>query len=980
MYTSLARRHPLSCARPAALAALVALAGSAHADDAWVQTRSAHFTVVSNASQKTAESVALQFERVRAMFQKQWPWARVDAAEPTVIFAVKDEKTMRSLLPAFWARRDTSRPAGLYFTSPDRHTLIVRTDLRDDENPYALLYHEYTHRLLALNFPWLPLWLNEGLAEFYGSSVIEGEDLTQGKPSPETIFLLRSATLLPLSTLFDVDQTSSHYNEQTRATIFYAQSWALVHYLLLGDRKARAPQVNEFVRRLRRGVPESEARTALGDLKELERALSSYVHRFLFSYGKANDFLGATDRSMSSRPLSRAEEAAARGDFLARTGQAADAGPLLEDAIKLDPSMPEPYETQAALSLGRQRPDEARANAQKAIVRSTTNYFTWYLAGVLSATDAKLAAEAEKALRRSLELNPDFPGTVIALAAVLAEDEAHREESARLALRVPELVPTNFLLHLTAAATLVKVDRTEEARAIATRVESLAPAGSLKEAAKKLLAQALPKDPAKRLAFHLKECEGGNASECREAGDLYRDGEGMARDYPRAAELYRRACDGGHARGCAWLAEFYQEGRGVAKDETRAATLYERACNGAFMWACAHLGLAYLEGAGVPKDLAKSEPYLVEGCDNGEEWVCSRLAWLLLGGRGLPADLPRAAKLYEKGCADDYGNGHACAGLAWMYLEGKGVAQNDARATELYRKACEKGNLGSCATAGYRLEKGTGLSADTAAAALLYQKGCDGNDGRSCAYLALLYGFGRGVSADPPRSLELFRKACDHGDGMGCSSVADAYRMGAVVEIDLKRAFEYHEKACAAKNSSDCVGLARALLEGKGAPRNAARAATLLKQGCDGGDGASCAGLAYCYGRGEGTPLDFDKAAELAKKACAAGYTQSCSLSNMTPEMAKQTVAASEKTCNEGAAADCGHAGVVLVHQGSHDAAVPLFNRGCDAGDRASCAQLATAYLLGRGVPRDADRARVLYKKACDAGERSACEALRLAK
>jgi len=38
--------------------------------------------------------------------------------------------------------------------------------------------------------------------------------------------LLRSSPLLPLDTLFEVDQTSPHYNEQTRATIFYAQSWA----------------------------------------------------------------------------------------------------------------------------------------------------------------------------------------------------------------------------------------------------------------------------------------------------------------------------------------------------------------------------------------------------------------------------------------------------------------------------------------------------------------------------------------------------------------------------------------------------------------------------------------------------------------------------------------------------------------------------------------------------------------------------------
>ena len=40
--------------------------------------------------------------------------------------------------------------------------------------------------------------------------------------------------MLPLRTLFEVDHKSPHYNESKKQSIFYAQSWALMHYLIIG--------------------------------------------------------------------------------------------------------------------------------------------------------------------------------------------------------------------------------------------------------------------------------------------------------------------------------------------------------------------------------------------------------------------------------------------------------------------------------------------------------------------------------------------------------------------------------------------------------------------------------------------------------------------------------------------------------------------------------------------------------------------------
>ena len=70
----------------------------------------------------------------------------------------------------------------------------------------------------------LPLWLNEGLAEFYSHARLETEKVLIGTPAPYHLAALQENTPLPLETLVSVDYASEYYTESNRTTIFYAQS------------------------------------------------------------------------------------------------------------------------------------------------------------------------------------------------------------------------------------------------------------------------------------------------------------------------------------------------------------------------------------------------------------------------------------------------------------------------------------------------------------------------------------------------------------------------------------------------------------------------------------------------------------------------------------------------------------------------------------------------------------------------------------
>ena len=146
-----------------------------------------------------------QFAQVRALMKRVWPWARVDPGRPVFILAVRDEGGLRRLLPEFWEKKGAFHPAGVFVRAPDRHWVALRMDVARDraedetwDNPYHVVFHEYVHLVLDLNFVGLPGWLNEGLAEYWGSTIISGSRIYQGRYIGYHIRTLRNSTLLPI--------------------------------------------------------------------------------------------------------------------------------------------------------------------------------------------------------------------------------------------------------------------------------------------------------------------------------------------------------------------------------------------------------------------------------------------------------------------------------------------------------------------------------------------------------------------------------------------------------------------------------------------------------------------------------------------------------------------------------------------------------------------------------------------------------------
>ncbi len=439
--------------------------------EAWVEVRSPHFRVISNAGDKQARRAAGQFERFREVLRNTLTKGRLDSATPMLIIAVKDEKSLKVLLPEYWEKKGSMHPVGYFMRSLGKDFVVLRLDA-SGENPFHVIYHEYTHSLMALNFQSLPIWVSEGLAEFFGHATIGDKEAGTGRPSVEQIMLLRENRLLPLATLLTADRHSPYYNEANKTSLFYAQSWALTHYLMIGDKGVRQPQLLKYVALVAEGVPDLEAaQRTLGDLKQLEKKLEDYIRLSNYFYLPVTLSNITDEKQYAARIVPEAEALAARGDFLMHNQRFTEARPMLEEALRLDPNQGLAQESLGFYYFRQGDREEAAKHFSAAVRLDSANYLAHFYYATLSAANPDGAENdnVETHLRKAIELNAEFAPAYSSLAGYYALRGIKMEEALQLALKAARLEPGVMIHQVNVANVLLRMERADEAVHIAQR-------------------------------------------------------------------------------------------------------------------------------------------------------------------------------------------------------------------------------------------------------------------------------------------------------------------------------------------------------------------------------------------------------------------------------------------------------------------------------------------------------------------------------
>jgi Flp pilus assembly protein TadD len=375
--------------------------------DTWVTLTAGEFRIYSNASARATTDIATDLLRMREALGKVTR-LEVRSPRPTYVFVFRNERSFAPYRDAIFGQKGASVSGG--FLSGRLANFIV-LDGGTEGGVDRVVYHELTHYFVRNTLAGLPLWLDEGLAEYYSTFGVSGEKVSIGRPILDHVYWLRAHPLLPLQQHFAVGHQSPEYNEDSRKGSFYAQSWALVHYLF--SDAARQRQLGKFLAAVGAGTTQEEAfRTAFGgDYAALEHELRAYLKRPAIGFVNYKLAELAVPELEAMRPVSRDELLYALGSLHAwNRGTQADGEALLNEAVRLNPKHAEAHATLGFLRMARGDRAGATALFEQAIAlgsRDATIYLLYGHSLVEDNPSAEETLRARQLFERAAQLDPN---------------------------------------------------------------------------------------------------------------------------------------------------------------------------------------------------------------------------------------------------------------------------------------------------------------------------------------------------------------------------------------------------------------------------------------------------------------------------------------------------------------------------------------------------------------------------------------------
>lgn len=470
-----------------------------------ISVQSKNFFLVGNASEKDIRQVAVRLEQFREVFGRLFNRARLNAPSPIHVIVFKSRADYRPFMPVY--RGGVSEVGGYYQPGADVSYITLTSEF-SAASPYSIIFHEYVHAITRDNLGPLPAWFNEGLAEYYSTFEMSGGDqqVRLGKPIAPHVYLLRDKKFMPLAQLFAVDHASAEYNENDRKGLFYAESWALVHYLMLGNKGARYPQLLQFLQLLDTGAAVGECfqKAFQTDYATLEKELRDYISRDSYPVTSYTfDQKLRFDATLSSAPVTEAEWQYHLGDLLRHSGRA-ECEQYLERALQLDPNLTAAHAALGMRRLQQGKFDEAKEHLQRALTTASNapekpaNYLAhYYYAFTLSREGADnnvirgyTPAQARlmrTELNKAIALNPDFAESYHLLAFVNFITGEQLEESVALLKRAIALAPSRQDYQLQLASLWLRLNKLAEAQQLLSATVRTAADPQLREQAQTLL-------------------------------------------------------------------------------------------------------------------------------------------------------------------------------------------------------------------------------------------------------------------------------------------------------------------------------------------------------------------------------------------------------------------------------------------------------------------------------------------------------------
>lgn len=454
------------------------------AKDEWVQVRSRNFYLVGNASEKDIRKVATRMEQFREAFRILFGGTNLSSPIPINIVVFKSDSSYKPFKPRRGDGKADTFIAGYFQPGEDVNYITLSTE-GEDTDTFSTIFHEYVHSILDTNFGKsdVPTWFNEGLAEYYSTFQIEEDQkIKLGLPQSNHLNLLQQNQLIPLSSLFATSNAALHQNGGHSRTIFYAESWALVHYLIQGG---KGDKLGKFLQALVRNTPAEKAfqDAFQATYADMEKELRAYVAKRSFQYGIYTTSKKLTfDAEMQASPLADADSSFYLGDLLYHTNRADDAEPFLKSTLAATPESSPANATLGMVKIRQRKYDEAKNYLEKAVSLDVRNYLALYRYAYLLSRDGRdefgymadfkpeTAAKIREVLKKAIVANPAFTESHELFAFVSLVSGEALDEALNYLRAALKIQPGNQKYALRIAEIYGRQEKFTDARSIAEKI------------------------------------------------------------------------------------------------------------------------------------------------------------------------------------------------------------------------------------------------------------------------------------------------------------------------------------------------------------------------------------------------------------------------------------------------------------------------------------------------------------------------------
>ena len=239
-------RRPLCKLSLLPIAIVVAFGPSAWAgpsDSRLRRLSSRHYTIHTNLAQSDAIVYGRHMDIVYDQYERRFRIFGQRDGERMNLYLLRNQQDYLSFLSSIGV--NAINTGGIFFIRPDIKGLATWTQGKPRSKTFAVLQHEGFHQFANRSIgAHLPIWANEGLAQFFEDGIIVRTKMTLGLRNAQRIESVKKA--IKFGTAFDFDRmlnmTDAQWHEIVAAggqsaSLLYDQAWSMTYYMVRTKKK-----------------------------------------------------------------------------------------------------------------------------------------------------------------------------------------------------------------------------------------------------------------------------------------------------------------------------------------------------------------------------------------------------------------------------------------------------------------------------------------------------------------------------------------------------------------------------------------------------------------------------------------------------------------------------------------------------------------------------------------------------------------------